>query len=122
MAKWRLGWLSSISSRGGRLLRLEPLALPWQRIVGVGGEIKLRGAGTAEQRLRLQMEGVSFRGRRVDMKKYEHPLRPWDILGKTLNRGSPQSICILRHHQASIEICRTEESSSSPVESCIAGV
>jgi methylated-DNA-protein-cysteine methyltransferase-like protein len=61
-----------------RLLRLEPLALPWQRIVGVGGEIKLRGAGTAEQRLRLQMEGVSFRGRRVDMKKYEHPLRPWD--------------------------------------------
>jgi methylated-DNA-protein-cysteine methyltransferase related protein len=61
-----------------RLLRLEPLALPWQRIVGVGGEIKLRGAGTAEQRLRLQMEGVSFRGRRVDMKKHEHPLRPWD--------------------------------------------
>lgn len=62
-----------------RLLRVEPLALPWHRVVGMGGEIKLPGEGAAEQRLRLQMEGVKFRGRRVDMEKYEHMLRPWDM-------------------------------------------
>ncbi|WP_263356181.1 MGMT family protein [Acidicapsa ligni] len=61
-----------------RLLRVEPLSLPWQRVVGIGGEIKLRGEAAAEQRLRLQMEGVKFRGRRVDMEEYEHALRPWD--------------------------------------------
>nr|WP_255550912.1 MGMT family protein [Granulicella sp. dw_53] len=60
-----------------RLLRVD-VALPWHRIVGVGGQIKVPGAGAAEQRLRLQMEGVKFRGRRVDMEKYEYPLRPWD--------------------------------------------
>jgi len=45
--------------------------LPWQRILGAGGEIKLRGDSAREQRLRLEMEGVTFRGRRVDMKKHE---------------------------------------------------
>lgn len=62
-----------------RLLRTEPLhGLPWQRIVGADGEIKLRGEAAAEQRLRLQMEGVKFRGRRVDMDRYEHQLRSWE--------------------------------------------
>ncbi|HEY1657888.1 MAG TPA: MGMT family protein [Candidatus Sulfotelmatobacter sp.] len=42
--------------------------LPWQRILGAGGEIKLRGDSAIEQRLRLEAEGVRFRGRRVDMK------------------------------------------------------
>jgi methylated-DNA-protein-cysteine methyltransferase related protein len=46
--------------------------LPWHRIVGVGGEIKLRGDSAVEQRLRLQAEGVQFRGRRVDMRRHEH--------------------------------------------------
>jgi methylated-DNA-protein-cysteine methyltransferase-like protein len=45
--------------------------LPWQRIVGAGGQIKLRGDYAIEQRLRLEAEGVTFRGRRVDMKKHE---------------------------------------------------
>jgi methylated-DNA-protein-cysteine methyltransferase-like protein len=45
--------------------------LPWQRILGAGGEIKLRGDSAREQRFRLEMEGVAFRGRRVDMKKHE---------------------------------------------------
>jgi methylated-DNA-protein-cysteine methyltransferase-like protein len=64
-----------------RLLRTEPLrGLPWQRIVGAGGEIKLRGEAAAEQRLRLQMEGVKFRGRRVNMDLYEHTLRSWEAL------------------------------------------
>jgi methylated-DNA-protein-cysteine methyltransferase related protein len=60
-----------------RLLRVEVIGLPWQRVVGAGGEIKLPGVAAAEQRLRLQMEGVKFQGRRVDMEKYEHALEPW---------------------------------------------
>lgn len=46
--------------------------LPWQRVLGSGGEIKLRGDYAIEQRLRLEAEGVRFRGRRVDMKAHEH--------------------------------------------------
>jgi methylated-DNA-protein-cysteine methyltransferase related protein len=45
--------------------------LPWQRVLGAGGEIKLQGDSGFEQRLRLQAEGVQFRGRRVDMSKCE---------------------------------------------------
>lgn len=64
-----------------RLLRTElPSGLPWQRIVGAGGEIKLRGEAGAEQRLRLNMEGVNFRGRRVNMELCEHELRSWESL------------------------------------------
>jgi alkylated DNA nucleotide flippase Atl1 len=45
--------------------------LPWQRVLGAGGEIKLRGDSAIEQRLRLEAEGVRFRGRKVDMKTCE---------------------------------------------------
>jgi methylated-DNA-protein-cysteine methyltransferase-like protein len=45
--------------------------LPWQRVLGSGGEIKLCGDSAIEQRLRLEAEGVRFRGRRVDMKAHE---------------------------------------------------
>jgi len=45
--------------------------LPWQRVLGAGGEIKLRGDSAIEQRLRLEAEGVRFRGRRVDMRQCE---------------------------------------------------
>jgi methylated-DNA-protein-cysteine methyltransferase-like protein len=45
--------------------------LPWQRVLGAGGEIKLRGDSAIEQRLRLEAEGVRFRGRRLDMKAHE---------------------------------------------------
>jgi methylated-DNA-protein-cysteine methyltransferase related protein len=45
--------------------------LPWQRVIGAGGAIKLQGDSAAEQRLRLEAEGVRFRGRRVDMKVCE---------------------------------------------------
>ena len=62
-----------------RLLRGAPIqGLPWQRIVGAGGEIKLKGEAAAEQRLRLTMEGVKFRGRRVNMDLHEHALRSWE--------------------------------------------
>ncbi|HEX4811042.1 MAG TPA: MGMT family protein [Bryobacteraceae bacterium] len=52
-----------------QFLRSEPPnRLPWHRVVGAGGEIKLQGEAAAEQRLRLRMEGVSFSGRRVNLK------------------------------------------------------
>jgi len=64
-----------------RLLQKEALhSVPWQRIVGAGGEIKLRGEAAAEQRLRLSMEGVKFRGKRVNMEVHEHTFRPWETL------------------------------------------
>ncbi len=53
-----------------RILR-RGFGLPWQRVLGAGGEIKLTGDAAIEQRLRLEAEGVRFRGRKVDMKAHE---------------------------------------------------
>ena len=62
-----------------QLLRRETLtALPWQRIVGSGGEIRLRGEFADEQRNRLLAEGVEFRGSRLNMSIYEHRIRSWE--------------------------------------------
>jgi methylated-DNA-protein-cysteine methyltransferase related protein len=47
------------------------VGLPWQRVLGSGGEIKLRGDSAMEQRFRLEAEGVRFRGKKVDMKAHE---------------------------------------------------
>lgn len=41
--------------------------LPWHRVVGAEGRISLRGTEGQEQRLRLEMEGVTFRRGRVRM-------------------------------------------------------
>ena len=54
-----------------RVLRQVP-GLPWHRVVGSGGAIKCPGESAAEQRFRLRMEGVTFRGARVNMKLHEH--------------------------------------------------
>jgi len=54
-------------------------ALPWQRVVGAGGEIKLRYGAGQEQRMRLELEGVRFRGKRVDMAEHQHVFRPWEF-------------------------------------------
>ena len=53
-----------------RVLR-RSYGLPWQRVLGAGGQIKLTGDAAIEQRLRLEAEGVRFRGRKVDMKAHE---------------------------------------------------
>jgi methylated-DNA-protein-cysteine methyltransferase-like protein len=53
-----------------RVLR-QVNGLPWHRVLGAGGAIKLPGESGAEQRFRLRMEGVTFRGMRVDMKQHE---------------------------------------------------
>ncbi|PYT27757.1 MAG: hypothetical protein DMG58_19745, partial [Acidobacteria bacterium] len=52
-------------------LRAAHVAIPWHRVVGVGGHIKLRGATAMEQRLRLENEGITFRGRRIHMRLHE---------------------------------------------------
>jgi methylated-DNA-protein-cysteine methyltransferase-like protein len=63
-----------------RLLRNDPPdQLPWHRVLGAGGLIKLRGAGAYEQRTRLELEGVHFKGKRVDMDRFEHLIKPWDV-------------------------------------------
>ena len=63
-----------------RLLRTEgSRSLPWQRVVGAGGEIKLRFEAAEEQRFRLQMEGVEFRGRKVDLASSQHVFRGWEL-------------------------------------------
>lgn len=59
-----------------RLLRTDPAdRLPWHRVLGASGEIKLPYAAGAEQRLRLRMEGVTFRGKRVNMELHRHVFR-----------------------------------------------
>ena len=56
-----------------RLLKtMIPGKLPWQRVTGAGGEIKLAGPAAAEQRLRLRMEGVTFVGKRIDLNLHQH--------------------------------------------------
>lgn len=49
-----------------------PGELPWQRVLGAGGEIKLSGRAAAEQRLRLKMEGITFAGKRIDLTRHQH--------------------------------------------------
>jgi|SRR5581483_4974143 len=45
--------------------------LPWHRVVGAGGRIRLPGAAGLEQRIRLEAEGVTFSGMRVRMQDHE---------------------------------------------------
>ncbi len=49
-----------------------PDALPWHRVLGAGGAIKLAGRAAAEQRLRLKLEGVTFKGKSVDLARHQH--------------------------------------------------
>ena len=62
-----------------QLLQREGNRLPWQRVVGAGGEIKLKFEAGLEQRTRLELEGVRFRGKRVDMAEHQHRFRPWEF-------------------------------------------
>lgn len=62
-----------------QLLRREGTELPWQRVVGAGGEIKTSYELGGTQRQLLEAEGVRFRGERVDMETYEYSLQPWKL-------------------------------------------
>jgi methylated-DNA-protein-cysteine methyltransferase-like protein len=61
-----------------QLLQRSGGGLPWQRVVGAGGAIKLKYEAGLEQRTRLEMEGVRFRGKRVDMAEHQHLFRTWE--------------------------------------------
>jgi methylated-DNA-protein-cysteine methyltransferase-like protein len=63
--------------------------LPWHRVVGAGGRILLGGEAGFEQRMRLEAEGVAFRGLRVDMRAHHHSLvvKP---RASTRGRGRPR--------------------------------
>ena len=54
------------------LKTMIPGELPWHRVLGAGGEIKLAGRSASEQRLRLKMEGVKFAGKRIDLSLHQH--------------------------------------------------
>jgi methylated-DNA-protein-cysteine methyltransferase-like protein len=62
-----------------QLLRRTHVGLPWQRVIGSGGEIKLKGVAGMEQRTRLEMEGVRFRGKRVDIAEHQHVFKTWEF-------------------------------------------
>lgn len=64
------------------------VGLPWHRVLGAGGEIKLRGDSALEQRFRLESEGVRFRGRRVNMTAHEFRFRKRKPLAT--NKSTPR--------------------------------
>jgi methylated-DNA-protein-cysteine methyltransferase related protein len=47
------------------------VGLPWHRVLGAGGAIKVPADYAIDQRMRLQAEGVAFRGRRVNFALHE---------------------------------------------------
>lgn len=49
--------------------------LPWHRVLGAGGKIRLPGESGMEQRIRLEAEGIEFRGGRVCMDRHEFKFR-----------------------------------------------
>jgi methylated-DNA-protein-cysteine methyltransferase-like protein len=49
--------------------------LPWHRVLGAGGRIRLPGESGLEQRMRLEQEGVAFSGSRVVMERHEAILK-----------------------------------------------
>ena len=61
------------------LLRRGHGSLPWQRVVGAGGHIKLKFEAGLEQRTRLEMEGVRFIGKHVNMAEHQHRFRTWEF-------------------------------------------
>ena len=70
-----------------QVLRKYGDALPWHRVLGAGGQIKTGLDSALEQRLRLKMEGVLFRGARVDMGSCAAPF-------EAAQRGSRSSVTI----------------------------
>jgi methylated-DNA-protein-cysteine methyltransferase-like protein len=57
--------------------------LPWHRVLGAGGQIKTSLETALDQRTRLEMEGVKFKGRRADMATFA-----FSFEGKAARRSS----------------------------------
>ena len=62
-----------------RVLRNCGDALPWQRVVGSGGFLKTHLDCRLEQHMRLELEGVRFVGKHVDLKAHQHVFRTWEF-------------------------------------------
>jgi methylated-DNA-protein-cysteine methyltransferase related protein len=71
----------------GRVLK-QVAGLPWQRILGSGGRISLRGEAALEQRFLLEAEGVRFQGKRVNLKDFEHRFA---TVGRKASRSTKSS-------------------------------
>lgn len=56
--------------------------VPWHRVIGAGGKIRLTGDSGFEQRLRLRSEGVAVAGDKIDLKQYAHAFTHRDKLKK----------------------------------------
>ncbi len=52
--------------------------VPWHRVLGAKGHIRLPGEAGLEQMLLLRMEGVEIQGKRVELARFGHnfPLSP----------------------------------------------
>jgi methylated-DNA-protein-cysteine methyltransferase-like protein len=74
----------------GRVLK-QVGGLPWQRILGSGGRISLRGEYALEQRFLLEAEGVRFKGRRVDLREFEHRFATARGKRVAATQGSPKT-------------------------------
>ena len=53
-----------------RVLNLHGDGLPWHRVTGAGGAIKIPNEAAREQRLRLEAEGVRFKNGKVDLERF----------------------------------------------------
>lgn len=62
-----------------KILRDAGDRLPWHRVLGAQGDIRLRGEAALEQRRRLEMEGVRFRGKHVVLTEFAHQFASWTI-------------------------------------------
>lgn len=62
-----------------KLLREAGERLPWHRVLGAQGDIRLKGEAALEQRRRLEMEGVGFCGKRVNLANHKHGFEAWTI-------------------------------------------
>jgi methylated-DNA-protein-cysteine methyltransferase-like protein len=72
-----------------QVLRRIGHGLPWYRVVGAGGQLKTRMDSALDQRLRLEMEGVQFRGSRVNMSLHQSPLHTPNLKsGKAKGKAS----------------------------------
>jgi len=49
----------------------DAAGFPWQRVLGAGGKVLLMNEAGLHQRTLLELEGVFFKGNRVDMKRHE---------------------------------------------------
>jgi methylated-DNA-protein-cysteine methyltransferase related protein len=53
-------------------LRAARRPVPWHRVIGARGRIRLGGFEGLEQILRLEQEGVKVTGNRVDLRQFRH--------------------------------------------------